>query len=83
MDVVIKLTEQQVEQVGQSIAGSKREKLPRLMDVKRTAAFLGHSENAVRELVRKGTLQPVRINGRIFFDREYLERFIQERQSSD
>lgn len=49
---------------------------PRVLDTRSAAAYLGRTPQAVREMARTGKLVQVRIDGRVFFDREDLDRMI-------
>jgi hypothetical protein len=46
---------------------------PYLMDVKRTAEYIGRTEKAVRHLYERRVLTPLRIDGRVFLDRREID----------
>lgn len=46
---------------------------PYLMNVKRTAEYIGRTEKAVRHLYERRVLTPLRIDGRVFLDRREID----------
>lgn len=50
--------------------------LPRTLSTKQAAEFLGKSQEGIRSLVHRGKLKPCRNDGRLYFDREYLESWL-------
>lgn len=50
--------------------------LPKTLSTKQTAEFLGKTQEAIRSLVHRGKIKPLRKGGRLFFDREYLEKWL-------
>ena len=50
----------------------------RLMDVKEAAMYLGRTVVAVEQLVKRGTLPVTRLDGKIQFDREVLDKLIRD-----
>jgi hypothetical protein len=51
--------------------------LPRLLDVRQAAVYLGRTDNAVRALQVSGRLRAVKLDGRVQFDRADLDMLIQ------
>ena len=51
---------------------------PRLFTVQRAAEYLGRSAHSIRHLCSTGKLPVVRIDGRVFLDRNDLDRVIEE-----
>ncbi len=49
---------------------------PRLLSVEETAAYIGRSKNAVRELYWAGTLPVVKVGSRIHLDIRDLDQWI-------
>lgn len=49
----------------------------RLLSVPATATYINRSEDAVRAKIRKGQLPTVRIDGRVFVDKDDLDRMIE------
>jgi hypothetical protein len=43
------------------------------MNVKKTAAYIGRTEKAVRHLYERHVLTPLRIDGRVFLDRREID----------
>ena len=50
-----------------------RSEQPYLMNVRRTAEYIGRSEKAVRHLYERHVLTPLRIDGRVFLDRREID----------
>jgi len=50
--------------------------LPKTLSTKQAAEFLGKSPQAIRSLVFTGKIKPCRNDGRLYFDREYLESWL-------
>ncbi|WP_262250079.1 helix-turn-helix domain-containing protein [Parapedobacter soli] len=50
--------------------------LPKTLSTKQAAEFLGKSQEAIRSLVHRGKIKPCRNEGRLYFDREYLESWL-------
>lgn len=50
--------------------------LPKTLSTKQAAEFIGKSQEAIRNLVCRGKIKPIRNNGRLYFDREYLESWL-------
>lgn len=48
----------------------------RLLSVKTAAAYLDRTEKAIRHLYERGTLTPIRIDGRVYIDPQEIERLI-------
>jgi len=57
------------------------EAIPRLLTLLAVSERLSLSPHTIRNFVRKGQLQPVRICRRLLFDPAELERFIAEARS--
>ncbi|MBZ5620063.1 MAG: helix-turn-helix domain-containing protein [Acidobacteriia bacterium] len=49
---------------------------PRLLSVQRAAEYMGRSAHSIRHLCSSGKLPVVRLDGRIFLDREDLDQII-------
>lgn len=54
--------------------------LPRLMDVRGAAKYLGRSPEGVRAMIKRGKLPTVREGRRVMLDRVDLDRWIAERK---
>ena len=54
----------------------------RLLDMEQTAAYLGLSEDAIRDLVSRGVLKPTRLTRKVQFDVMHLRRVLDEQQAS-
>lgn len=50
----------------------------RLMDLKTAAGYMGCTVSALRQAANKGKVPRTKIGKRIMFDRERLDRFIEE-----
>lgn len=50
---------------------------PRYLDMAGCAAFLGRTVEAVRTMTKRGKLPHIKIDRRVQFDREKLERFME------
>jgi len=50
----------------------------RLFTVQRAAEYMGRSAHSIRHLCNTGKLPVVRIDGRVFLDRQDLDRIIEE-----
>jgi hypothetical protein len=50
----------------------------RLMDVSRTATYLGRTPGAVEHLVKRGTIAVTKLDGKIQIDREVLDELIKD-----
>ena len=55
---------------------------PRLYDVKQAALYLGRTEEGVRGLYKAGTLPSVKPDGRVQFDVQDLDRWIEGHKES-
>lgn len=63
-------------------ASQKRERpAKRLLSIKETAQYLGHSEWTVREMLWAGKIPSVRFNRKIMVDIEDLDRLIEDSKS--
>ena len=47
-----------------------------MLSVKTAAAYLDRTEKAIRHLYERGTLTPIRIDGRVYIDPQEIERLI-------
>ncbi len=53
--------------------------LPRLLDISSVALYLGRTEVAVQQMVKRGTLPVTRIDGKVQIDRLKLDLLIEAR----
>ncbi len=77
MEILVKLTDDQLDEIARRVAEVRPPGVcPRLLDVPKTALYLGVTQNAVREYVRHSTIPVVRANGRVLFDIQDLNQWI-------
>ena len=79
MDVVLKLSDEQVTKLAEALPRQETE--PRWLDVKAAARYLSRTEPAIRSLIKRGKLTPSRMDGKIMLDRFEIDALMEKHKA--